>query len=130
VSRPLIGVTTSEVRLTEHSDPLPEGDPPQREMALGMSYARAVELAGGLPEERPEAYELADPIGRLPARVPTLLVHGGADDRVPVEQSRRYAAAAGATCELLELPGTGHFELIDPRSAAWTSLAERLERYS
>jgi putative glutamine amidotransferase len=49
VSRPLIGVTTSEVRLAEHSDPLPEGDPPQREMALGMVYMRAIELAGGMP---------------------------------------------------------------------------------
>jgi putative glutamine amidotransferase len=36
VNRPLIGVTTSEVRLAENTDPLPEGDPPQREMALGM----------------------------------------------------------------------------------------------
>jgi acetyl esterase/lipase len=96
----------------------------------GIGAGAAVELAGGLPEERPEAYELADPIGRLPARVPTLLVHGGADDRVPVEQSRRYAAAAGATCELLELPGTGHFELIDPRSTAWTSIAERLDDWA
>ena len=30
MSRPLIGVTTSEVRLTEHSDPLPEADPSLR----------------------------------------------------------------------------------------------------
>lgn len=46
---PLIGVTTSEVRLEHRAEPLPEGDPPQREMALGMVYMRAVELAGGIP---------------------------------------------------------------------------------
>jgi dipeptidyl aminopeptidase/acylaminoacyl peptidase len=88
-----------------------------------------VELAGGRPAERPEAYALADPLGRLPAGVPQLLVHGDADDRVPVEQSRRYAraaAAAGDRCELLELPGVGHFELIDPRDDAWRRVAERL----
>ena len=47
--RPLIGVTTSEVRIAAATRPLPEGDPPQREMALGMVYMRAVEQAGGLP---------------------------------------------------------------------------------
>ena len=47
--RPLIGVTTSEMRLPRRTHPLPEGDPPQSEMALGIVYARAVEQAGGLP---------------------------------------------------------------------------------
>jgi putative glutamine amidotransferase len=47
--RPLIGVTTSEVRAAERSHPTPEADPPQAEMALGMKYARAIELAGGAP---------------------------------------------------------------------------------
>jgi acetyl esterase/lipase len=92
----------------------------------GLGEGAAVELAGGTPEERPEAYALADPMRRLPPRVPTLLVHGDADDRVPVEQSRRYAAAAGERCELLELPGAGHFEPIDPRGGAWEAVAARL----
>lgn len=47
--KPLIGVTTSEVRKAARSNPKPEGDPQQREMALGMLYMRAVERAGGLP---------------------------------------------------------------------------------
>lgn len=47
--RPLIGVTTSEVREAERNQPTPEGDPPDTEMALGMKYARAIELAGGAP---------------------------------------------------------------------------------
>ena len=34
MSRPLIGVTTSEVRLARHAKPLPEADPPQPDQPL------------------------------------------------------------------------------------------------
>jgi len=47
--RPLIGVTTSEVRSPERATPIPEGEPRVRELALGLTYMRAVEAAGGLP---------------------------------------------------------------------------------
>jgi putative glutamine amidotransferase len=46
---PLIGVTTSEVRLAEQIHPTPRSDPPWPEMALGLSYLRAIQVAGGLP---------------------------------------------------------------------------------
>ena len=46
---PLIGVTSSEYRrLGEHHE-TPEGEPPRREMALGVVYGEAVSRAGGLP---------------------------------------------------------------------------------
>jgi putative glutamine amidotransferase len=45
----LIGVTTSEVRRSETVRQTPQSDPPQHEMALGLKYLRAIELAGGLP---------------------------------------------------------------------------------
>jgi len=97
--------------------------------AIGESAVR--EFMGGGPAERPDAYALADPLRRLPAGARVLLVHGAADDRVPVAQSRRYAqaaAAAGVTdCDLLELPGVNHFALIDPRATAWAATAARLE---
>jgi putative glutamine amidotransferase len=48
-SRPLIGVTTSEVRVPDHVDPLPQSDPRRAEMALGMKYLVAIDRAGGLP---------------------------------------------------------------------------------
>jgi dipeptidyl aminopeptidase/acylaminoacyl peptidase len=95
----------------------------------GLGEGAAIELAGGLPAERPEAYAIADPLRRLPTGVPQLLAHGDADDRVPIEQSRRYARAAraaGDRCELLEFAGVGHFELIDPRGDVWPVVAERL----
>jgi dipeptidyl aminopeptidase/acylaminoacyl peptidase len=95
----------------------------------GVGEGAAVEFAGGLPAERPEAYALADPLRRLPTGVPQLLAHGDADDRVPIEQSRRYALAArgaGDRCELLDFPDVGHFELIDPRGGVWREVAKRL----
>ena len=46
---PLIGVTTSEVRRADVTIPLPEGEPPQHEMALGMPYVRALARSGAIP---------------------------------------------------------------------------------
>ncbi len=77
MSRPLIGVTTSEVRLAEHTDPLPEGDPPQREMALGMVYMRAIELAGGIPVVLPPLGH--DTIAPLLDRLCGVCLSGGPD---------------------------------------------------
>ncbi len=103
---------------------------------LADAYARAIgesatlEFMGAGPAERPDAYRLADPLQRIPAGVPVLLVHGDVDQRVPVELSRRYARAATAAgddrCELMELPGVDHFALIDPRTDAWAAVAARL----
>lgn len=47
--RPLIGVTTSELRKAETVSPTLEGEPPRHEMALGLTYMKAVEVAGGIP---------------------------------------------------------------------------------
>ena len=97
--------------------------------AIGESATMAFMGAG--PEERPDAYRLADPMARIPAGAQVLLVHGDADQRVPVEQSRRYARAAAEAedgrCELLEFAGVDHFALIDPRSSTWAAIAARLE---
>lgn len=96
----------------------------------GLGDGAAIEFARGTPEERPEAYDSADPVRRLPVGIPVLLVHGDADDRVPIEHSRRYARLAqalGDPCELVELGGVGHFELIDPRTEAWAESARLLD---
>ena len=90
----------------------------------------ALEFTGGTPAERPEAYAIADPLRLLPSGKRVLLVHGDADDRVPIEQSRTYARAArgaGDHFELLELAGVDHFALIDPRTPAWVAVADRLD---
>jgi putative glutamine amidotransferase len=46
---PLVGVSTSEVRAAAASRPLPQGEPPRTELALGERYLDAVRLAGGMP---------------------------------------------------------------------------------
>ncbi|WP_439677638.1 alpha/beta hydrolase family protein [Embleya sp. MST-111070] len=46
-----------------------------------------------------------------------ILLHGDADEQVPIALSRTFAAVSGA--DLRELPGIGHFEPVDPLSTAW-----------
>jgi putative glutamine amidotransferase len=74
---PLIGVTTSEMRMPRRTNPLPEGDPPQAEMALGIVYARAVELAGGLPVVLPPVAEPA--VNALVGNLAGVCLSGGPD---------------------------------------------------
>ncbi|MDP4508335.1 alpha/beta hydrolase family protein [Nonomuraea turcica] len=97
---------------------------------LGIGDGAALDFVGGTPEERPELYDLADPMRRLPSGSPALVVHGTDDDRVPPELSRRYAQAAheaGDPCQLLELEDVGHFEVIDPRTATWSTIVQGFE---
>lgn len=80
---------------------------------LGLGDGAAVALLGSAPEA---VWRAADPALLGPPPVPVRLVHGAADDRVPVEVSESYQAAAGNGVSLQVLAGCGHFELIDPRS--------------
>jgi len=87
-----------------------------------LGNGAAAELIGGGPARYPDRYAAADPARLLPSSVPVRLVHGSADDRVPCEMSREYASkaqAAGDDAACAVLPGSGHFEVIDPLSAAW-----------
>jgi len=93
-----------------------------RASRLRLSNGGADELMGGPPDRVPERYAAGSPSERLPLGVPTLLVHGGRDDTVPVELSRNLHAAAVAAdddCELVVHERDGHFEHIDPATAAW-----------
>jgi pimeloyl-ACP methyl ester carboxylesterase len=92
---------------------------------LGLGGGAVRSLLGGGPGKLPLRYDLASPIERLPLGVPQLLAHGDADDLVPISISRDYAARAaeaGDQCELVELPGCGHFEHLDPGSRAWSAV--------
>lgn len=59
-----------------------------------------------------------DPTRMVSAVSPVTLLHGVEDAVVPLSQSESYAAAH-PDATLRALPGTGHFALIDPASAAW-----------
>jgi hypothetical protein len=64
-SRPLIGVTTSEIRHKRAiSERTPQGDPPQVELALGLDYTRAIEQAGGIPVVLPPPHGRAENCSR------------------------------------------------------------------
>ena len=76
--RPLIGVTTSEMRRAESLNPTPEGEPPTRlEMALGLPYLRGLEAAGALPLVMPPLSE--DAIEPLLDRLDGICLSGGPD---------------------------------------------------
>ena len=74
-------------------------------------------LMGGTPTQFPYRYTHADPAHPTP--VPRVLIHGTADDIVPVALSRDYSAPA----RLIEIPGADHFAVIDPQHDAWTDCA-------
>jgi acetyl esterase/lipase len=98
---------------------------------LGLSRHAAVKLLGGPPTRWPGRYDLASPLERLPLGVPQLLVHGDADDVVPIELARGYverAAYADDPCELAEVEGCGHEEHLDPGSRAWAAVVDWLAK--
>lgn len=93
----------------------------QRAWELHLSNDAVVGFMGGTPAEMPDHYREADPM-RLAVAGEQHLIHGTDDDTVPVEISRKYAAAKQAKGEkvtLTELPKVGHYEVIDPESAVW-----------
>jgi acetyl esterase/lipase len=94
----------------------------------GLGGGAVEALVGGAPHDVPDRYAVASPAALLPLGVPQLLVHGLQDDIVPSSQSRLYAAAAAAAgddVELVELAGD-HFDVVDPRHAAWRAVVARL----
>jgi dipeptidyl aminopeptidase/acylaminoacyl peptidase len=90
-----------------------------------------IALMGGTPGAVPDRYALGNPLRRVPLGVPALLVHGSADDVVPVRRSRDFATAARAAGDDVTLvePDAGHRDVVDPRHPAWAPvpawLAER-----
>jgi acetyl esterase/lipase len=90
-------------------------------VAADLGAGATVGFLGGTPAELPERYAAADPVRLLPTGVPVLCVHGEADATVPLEQSERYAAAATAAGDQVEVavvPGD-HMVVIDLDGEAW-----------
>lgn len=89
-------------------------------------------LLGGTPQAIPLTYVVASPTLLEPGPARRVLVHALDDDIVPVEQSRVYAEALrakGASVELIETPTGKHFTVIDPRSAEWVALRDRMDEF-
>ena len=94
----------------------------------GVGNGAQADLLGGGPDDVPDRYVLASPIERLPLGVPVVCVHGTDDVNVPIRQSERFVAAAGAEAELVVLPGVEHFAVIDPTTEAWAACRDGVER--
>jgi pimeloyl-ACP methyl ester carboxylesterase len=89
-----------------------------RDLDLGDGAARR--FLGAIPEDDP-TWDDADPAPH-PPHVPVVLVHGDADDTVPLALSESYFAATqgrGASVVLTRIPGAGHFDVIDPEHDAF-----------
>lgn len=92
---------------------------------LGLSNGAVAELLGAGPGF-PERLAAADP-ARRPPGVPVTILHGTDDPDVPLDVSRRYAAASPAGTDLRELPGVGHYAPLTPGAPACDLLVALLE---
>jgi acetyl esterase/lipase len=102
------------------------------ERAAGRSSGVVEAFCGGSPAEVPSAYRMASPAVHLPFGVAQLLVHGRADSVVPPELSEHYVRVAresGDDVTLVMRERDGHFEHLDPRSAAWEDVVHWLRRF-
>lgn len=100
----------------------------RRAWELHLSHDAAAEFLGGPPDRVPEHYHEASP-AELDIHCKQLVIHGGQDDTVPVEMSRDYAKqkkAKGENIKFLELSNSGHYELIDPKSAVWPRIMDAI----
>jgi acetyl esterase/lipase len=90
---------------------------------LRLSNGAVQELLGGEPDEVPERYSNAAP----EPRVPHLVVHGTADDTVPVAFAEAWDVPLG---DVRILDGADHMSVIDPATPAWAAVRDWLTRWT
>lgn len=97
--------------------------------AQQLGSGAVAEFLGGGPDAVPDRYATADPVQLLPTGAALLCVHGTADATVPIEQSERFAAAAtaaGDRVEVIAVPGD-HRVVIDVAGLAWRHTVDWLQ---
>jgi acetyl esterase/lipase len=95
-----------------------------------LGHGIVTRLMDGPPDQHPDRYDAGSPIELLPNGARQVLIHGAVDNTVPMSQSEQFerkAAESGDKCSLVKLADTGHFELIDPESDAWSSVVTSVE---
>ena len=107
--RPLIGVTTSELRPSGLSTLRRQGEPDHPEMALGMTYLQAVERAGAVPVVLPPC---VSDLEALISRLDGVCLSGGPDLDPEAYGARERHAELGPT-----EPSLDAFELALARAA-------------
>jgi acetyl esterase/lipase len=93
---------------------------------LHLGNDAVARLLDGVPQYQ-QALAEADPNTLLSVApsAQVLLVHGTEDEPVPIQLSRTFADVH-PWATLTELPGTGHFEFLDPTTAAWAAVVDLL----
>ena len=101
----------------------------QHAYQLHLSHDAVVELLGGTPADVADHYREADPMQLSIVKPRQWVIHGTADQVVPAALSRDYVASKKRrsgnnkeNIQLLEISGADHYDLIDPRSSAWTEV--------
>jgi acetyl esterase/lipase len=97
---------------------------------LGLSRGVVHRFLGGTPAAVPDRYAAASPAERLPLGVPALLTHGGRDDIVPPVMSERFAAAARAAGDDVDVVverDEGHFGHLDPENPLWRAVTSWID---
>ena len=107
--RPLIGVTTSELRPSGLSTLRRQGEPDHPEMALGMTYLQAVERAGAVPVVLPPC---VSDLESLISRLDGVCLSGGPDLDPEAYGARERHGELGPT-----EPSLDAFELALARAA-------------
>lgn len=95
----------------------------------GIGTQAVVGFLGGTSDEHPERYAAADPARRVVQDARVRIVHGDADDVVPIAQAHAYvtaASAAGQDARLTAVAGD-HDVVIDPADASFATTLAALE---
>ncbi|HWK21101.1 MAG TPA: alpha/beta hydrolase [Microbacteriaceae bacterium] len=94
----------------------------------GFGEGAVADFLGGSPQEILDVYAQADPMELKPT-IPVEILHGSADEVIPVIISEGYVQRhAGARVTLTVVDGVGHTEWGDPQSSAWPHLLAALTR--
>jgi acetyl esterase/lipase len=107
----------------------------QQAYQLHLSHDAVAEFLHGTPTEVPEHYQEADPVRLSIPQARQCLIHGLSDDVVPpafsadcVSTKRKRTGNEKEDVHLLQIPGAGHFDLIDPRSPAWKQVEDTIRQ--
>lgn len=92
---------------------------------------RARKAMGGSPQAVSEHYTAVDPIQNVNPAINVVLVHGDADEVVPVGLSLRYADAvqrAGGTVSTTIIPGADHLSIVRPGDTGFREVVAIISR--
>lgn len=98
---------------------------------LGSGRGSVANFLGATPEEDAARYRSASPMAMASGGAAQLVVHGTADQALPVSLSRNYVEVlreAGEAVDYIELDGGGHGDFTDPVSAAHLAWCAWLDR--